>query len=206
MGEGTILLICSYEERMDENKSFSLPDDLPEPEDDGGADHLPGTIVPSVTLSATDGTAIDLSELAGRIVVYCYPKTGRPDEDVVPDDWDEIPGAQGCTPESCGFRDHYQELQDRGVSEVFGLSVQSSEYQREARDRLSLPFELLSDSSLEITKKFQLPTFEVAGDTFLKRLTFVLSDTRVEHVFYPVFPPDEHADEVVDWLETHPQD
>lgn len=122
---------------MGENESFPLPDDLPEPEDDGEADHLPGTTVPPVTLSATDGTAVDLSALAGRTVVYCYPKTGRPDEDVIPDGWDEIPGARGCTPEACGFRDHYRELQDRGVSEVFGLSVQSSEYQREARDRQS---------------------------------------------------------------------
>lgn len=191
---------------MGENESFPLPDDLPEPEDDGRADHLQGTTVPSVALSATDGTAVDLSEISGRIVVYCYPKTGRPDKDVIPDGWDEIPGAQGCTPESCGFRDHYQELQRLGITAVFGLSVQSSEYQREARDRLSLPFELLSDSSLELTNRFRLPTFEIAGETLLKRLTLVLSDARVEHVFYPVFPPDEHADEVVDWLETHPLD
>jgi peroxiredoxin len=186
---------------MDVKKSFPLPDDLPEPEDDGEADHLPGTTVPSVTVPATDGTMVDLSELSGRIVVYCYPKTGRPDKDVIPDGWDDIPGAQGCTPESCGFRDHYRELQDRGVTEVFGLSVQSSEYQSEARDRLELPFELLSDPSLELTNRLQLPTFEVTDDTLLKRLTLVLSDARVEHVFYPVFPPDEHADEVVDWLE-----
>lgn len=191
---------------MGENDSFPLPDDLPEPEDDGEADHLPGTTVPSVTVPATDGTAVDLSEHSGRIVVYCYPKTGRPDEDVIPDGWDKIPGAQGCTPESCGFRDHHQELKNHGVTEVFGLSVQSSEYQREARDRLSLPFELLSDSSLELTNRLHLPTFEVADETLLKRLTLVLSDTRIEHVFYPVFPPDEHADEVIDWLETHSPD
>lgn len=188
---------------MSENESFPLPDDLPEPEDDGEADHLPGTTAPSVTLSATDGTAVDLSEVSGRTVVYCYPKTGRPDKDVIPDGWDEIPGARGCTPESCGFRDHYQELLDRGVAEVFGLSVQSSEYQREARDRLGLPFELLSDSSLDFTDRLRLPTFEIAGERLLKRLTLVLSDGRIEHVFYPVFPPDEHAEEVVRWLETH---
>lgn len=191
---------------MGENDSFPLPDDLPEPEDDGSADHLPRTSVPSVALSATDGTAVDLSAFSGRIVVYCYPKTGRPDKDVIPDGWDEIPGAQGCTPESCGFRDHYQDLQNHGITEVFGLSVQSSEYQREARDRLSLPFELLSDSSLELTNRLRLPTFEVDGETLLERLTLVLSDARVEHVFYPVFPPDEHADEVVDWLEANPLD
>lgn len=191
---------------MSENESFPLPDGLPEPEDDGEADHLPGTVVPSVTLSATDGAAVDLSELSGRTIVYCYPKTGRPDEDVIPDGWDEIPGARGCTPESCGFRDHYRDLLDRGASEVFGLSVQSSEYQREVRDRLGLPFELLSDSSLEFTDQLTLPTFEIAGERLLKRLTLVLSDGRIEHVFYPVFPPDEHAAEVARWLETRPLD
>lgn len=191
---------------MSENESFPLPDDLPEPEDDGGADHLPGATVPSVTLSATDGTAVDLSAVSGRTIVYCYPKTGRPDEDVIPDGWEEIPGARGCTPESCGFRDHYRELLDRGASEVFGLSVQSSEYQREVRDRLELPFELLSDSSLTFTNQLRLPTFDVAGERLLKRLTLVLSDGRIEHVFYPVFPPDEHAEEVARWLETHPPD
>jgi peroxiredoxin len=191
---------------MSENESFPLPDGLPEPEDDGAADHLPGTTVPSVTLSATDGTAFDLSEFAGRTVVYCYPKMGRPDEDVIPDGWAEIPGARGCTPEACSFRDHHQELQERGVAEVFGLSVQSSEYQREAQDRLALPFELLSDAALDLTNSLRLPTFEVAGERFLKRLTLVLSDGQIEHVFYPVFPPDEHADEVIHWLENHPQD
>lgn len=191
---------------MSENESFPLPDGLPEPEDDGEADHLPGTTVPSVTLPATDGTAVDLSELSGRTIVYCYPKTGRPDEDVIPDGWDEIPGARGCTPESCGFRDHYRDLLDRGASEVFGLSVQSSDYQREVRDRLGLPFELLSDSSLEFTDQLRLPTFEIAGERLLKRLTLVLSDGRIEHVFYPVFPPDEHAAEVARWLETRPLD
>lgn len=191
---------------MVENESFPLPDDLPEPEDDGEADHLPGTTVPSVTLSVTDGTTLDLSEVAGRAVVYCYPKTGRPDEDVLPDRWAEIPGARGCTPESCSFRDHYQELEKRGVSEVFGLSLQSNEYQREARDRLELPFELLSDAGLDLTTSLGLPTFEVAGERFLKRLTLVLSDGQIEHLFYPVFPPDEHADEVLDWLKNHPRD
>lgn len=186
---------------MAEDQAFPLPDDLPEPEDDGAADHLPGTAVPGTALLATDGTSVDLSALAGRTVVYCYPKTGRPDEDVIPDGWEEIPGARGCTPEARGFRDHYRELRDRGVSEVFGLSVQSSEYQREARDRLDLPFELLSDASLEFADRLDLPTFEVAGERLLKRSTLVVSGGRVEHVFYPVFPPDEHAREVVEWLE-----
>lgn len=181
---------------------FLLPNDLPEPEDDGAANHLEGSDVPSVSLPVTDGSEIDLSELSGRTVVYCYPKTGRPDRDVIPDGWDEIPGARGCTPESCGFRAHYDELRDAGVSDVFGLSVQSTDYQREARDRLNLPFELLSDSSLEFAESLGLPTFEAGGETLLKRLTLVVLNGSIEHVFYPVFPPDEHADEVVGWLET----
>lgn len=187
---------------MTEDEAFPLPDDLPEPEDDGGADHLPGATVPTVSLPATDGTSVDLSTRPGRVIAYCYPKTGRPDRDVIPDGWDEIPGARGCTPESRGFREHYRELLNRGVSEVYGLSVQSTDYQREARDRLALPFELLSDSSLEFTRGLDLPTFEAGGEKLLERLTLVLSDGRVEHVFYPVFPPDEHAEEVLDWLDS----
>lgn len=167
---------------MADDSDFPLPDDLPEPADDGGADHLPGVAVPSVSLSSTDGTAVDLSTISGRTVVYCYPKTGRPDEDAIPDGWETIPGARGCTPEACGFRDHYQELRDRGVSAVFGLSVQSSAYQREARDRLELPFELLSDASFAFTDRLDLPMFEAAGERYLRRLTLVLADGEVEHV------------------------
>lgn len=147
---------------------------------------------------------VDLAALSGRIVVYCYPKTGRPDEDVIPDGWDEIPGARGCTPEARGFRDHYEVLRERDVTEVFGLSVQTSDYQREFRNRLDLPFELLSDTDLEFTRQLELPTFEVAGERLLKRLTLVLTSGRIEHVFYPVFPPDEHAAEIARWLKTHP--
>ena len=191
---------------MAENEDFPLPDDLPEPEDNGEADHLPGETAPAVPLTATGGTTVDLAALPGRTIVYCYPMTGRPDEDVTPDGWEVIPGARGCTPESCGFRDHHRELRDRGASAVFGLSLQSSEYQREARDRLGLPFELLSDAGCEFTDRLDLPTFEVAGERFLERSTLVLADGRIEHVFYPVFPPDEHAEEVVRWLERHPPD
>lgn len=188
---------------MAEDKHFPLPDDLPEPEDDGAADHLPNSTVPSVELSATDGSMVDLSKFTAPVVIYCYPRTGRPDRDVSPDYWEEIPGARGCTPESRGFRSQYQQLLDRGFSEVFGLSVQTTDYQREARNRLDLPFELLSDSSLEFTADLGLPTFEVEGITLLKRLTLVIADGRVKHVFYPVFPPDEHAEEVTQWAEKH---
>lgn len=191
---------------MTEDVDFPLPDDLPEPRDDGSADHLPDAAVPSVVLPATDGTSVDLADQSGRVVVYCYPKTGRPDRDVIPDGWEEIPGARGCTPESCGFRDHYRELLQRGVNAVYGLSVQSTAYQREARDRLRLPFELLSDSSLELTRRLDLPTFEAGGEELIERLTLVLSDGRIEHAFYPIFPPDEHAEEVLNWLETRDAD
>lgn len=183
------------------DESFPLPDDLPEPEDDGAADHLPGASVPSVPLQATDSEVVDFAALPGLTVVYAYPKTGRPDEDVIPDGWDAIPGARGCTPEACGFRDHHRELRDAGAADVFGLSLQTTDYQREVRDRLGLPFELLSDADLALTGALGLPTFEVEGEPFLERLTLVVDDGRIEHVFYPVFPPDEHAAEVVDWLE-----
>jgi len=186
---------------MAENEDFPLPDDLPEPEDNGEADHLPGETAPAVPLTATGGTTVDLAALPGRTVVYCYPMTGRPDEDVTPDGWEEIPRARGCTPESCGFRDHYAELRERGVEDVFGLSVQSTAYQREARDRLELSFELLSDAEMEFTEALGSPTFEAGGEVLLKRLTLVIADGRIEHVFYPVFPPGDHAEEVLDWLE-----
>lgn len=181
-------------------EEFPLPDDLPEPEDDGAADHLPERAVPSIALSATDGTSVDLSARSGPTVVYCYPKTGRPERDVTPDNWEEIPGARGCTPESRGFRDHYDRLLAAGADEVFGLSVQSTPYQREARDRLELPFELLSDAEMKLTDALGLPTFEAGGETLLERQTLVVLDGRIERVFYPVFPPDEHAAQVLEWL------
>ena len=181
-----------------------LPDDLPEPTDDGAADHLPGARLPSVSLPATDGPSVDLSTLAGRVVCYCYPMTGRPDRDVVPDGWSEIPGARGCTPESCGFRDHYRDLVDRGVDHVYGLSVGSTAHQREARDRLGLPYELLSDEAGRFAAALGLPTFSVAGETYLKRLTVVADEGQITRIFYPVFPPDEHAAEVLDWVAANP--
>ena len=141
---------------------------------------------------------MDLAGLSGRTVVYCYPRTGKPDEEP-PRGWNEIPGARGCTPQSCAFRDHFQELQAIGAG-VFGLSTQSAEYQKEAVERLHLPFELLSDSELAFARALRLPTFEVGTMTLIKRLTLILLDGRIEHVFYPVFPPDKNAQEVVAWL------
>jgi peroxiredoxin len=178
-----------------------LPDNLPVPVDDGACAHLVGLSIPSLTLPATSGGRVDLASLDGRTVVYAYPRTGRPDQDIPPG-WNEIPGARGCTPQSCAFRDHYAELQALGVR-VFGLSTQDTDYQREAKERLHLPFDLLSDANLAFARALDLPTFDVAGMTLIKRLTLILRDGVVEHVFYPVFPPDRNADEVIRWLGDH---
>jgi peroxiredoxin len=177
-----------------------LPDDLPEPTDDGAADHLPGARLPGTPLPATDGTTVDPSALEDTTVLYCYPMTGHPDRDDVPSGWSEIPGARGCTPEACGFRDHHQRLQTAGVTHVYGVSVQSTAAQREARDRLDLPYGLLSDEAGTFADALDLPTFTVQGERYLSRLTIVAKDGLIDHVFYPVFPPDEHAGEVLDWL------
>lgn len=177
---------------------YSLPEDLPVPVDDGASDHLPGMRVPSVLLASTSGELVDLASLPGTTVVYCYPRTGRPDRDV-PEGWNEIPGARGCTPQSCAFRDHYKELRGLGAR-VFGLSTQSTEYQREAAERLHLPFPLLSDEQLNFAFALQLPTFAFDSATLTKRLTLIINDGRIMKVFYPVFPPDKNAQEVIDWL------
>ena len=175
-----------------------LPKNLPRPTDDGAADHLQGMRVPPVSLISTAGETVDLSALPGRTVVYCYPLMGRPDSEM-PQGWDEIPGARGCTPQSCAFRDHHEELRTLGAR-VFGLSTQSTGYQREAVERLHLPYELLSDEDLVFAEASGLPTFEAGGTVLLKRLTMVIDDGRIEKVFYPVFPPDKNAEEVIAWL------
>ena len=175
-----------------------LPEGIPTPVDDGACDHLPGMRLPSVALSSTSGEPVDLSRLPGKTVVYCYPRTGRPGENV-PREWNEISGARGCTPQSCAFRDYHTELQALCVR-VVGLSTQDTGYQREAVERLHLPFELLSDEGLAFAKALNLPTFEAESMTLIKRLTLVIHDGRIEKVFYPVFPPGENAGEVVEWL------
>lgn len=178
--------------------SFPLPKGLPVPQDDGAAAHLPGSPLPSVALPDTAGAVVDLSASHGRWVIYVYPMTGRPGVSL-PEGWDGIPGARGCTPQSCGFRDHHEELAALGVG-VYGLSAQPSMEQREARERLHLPFELLSDPELSLKSALRLPTFRIAGMELYKRLTLIVRDGIVEHVFYPVFPPDRNADEVLAWL------
>ena len=151
-------------------------------------------------LISTAGEPVDLAALSGRTVVYCYPLTGRPDREL-PRGWDGIPGARGCTPQSCAFRDRHEELRALGAR-VFGLSTQDTAYQREAVERLRLPYELLSDEELRFAGALGLPTFEVAGAILLKRLTMIIDEGRIEKVFYPVFPPDRNAQEVVAWIST----
>jgi peroxiredoxin len=172
---------------------------VPRPEDDGAARHLPGTAVPPVALPATDGTGIVLAELPGRTVLYIYPMTGRPGL-ALPEGWDEIPGARGCTPQSCAFRDHYRELTATGADRVYGLSTQATDYQREAALRLHLPFPLLSDAALRLTTALRLPVMLVGGATLLKRMALIIEDGVIAHVFYPVFPPDRNAADVLEWL------
>jgi peroxiredoxin len=176
-----------------------LPPDIPIPQDDGAARHLAGTKLPDVELPATSGPPVNLSKLKGRIVVYIYPRTGVPGVDA-PAGWDDIPGARGCTPQSCGFRDHFAALRALGVAGVFGLSTQDTDYQREAAQRLHLPFPLLSDAAMKLARALPLPTFSVAGVTLLKRMALVIDDGAIVKVFYPVFPPDKNAQEVISWL------
>lgn len=177
-----------------------LPPDIPAPVDDGAARHLTGMKWPDLSLPATDGRTVNVSMLKGRTVVYIYPRTGVPGV-ALPEGWDMIPGARGCTPQSCGFRDHHAELKQLGVTEVFGLSTQDTAYQQEAVSRLHLPFPLISDEGLALTRALELPTFIVAGMTLLKRMVLVIDDGTIVKVFYPVFPPDKSAEEVVAWIE-----
>ena len=176
----------------------TLLEGLPEPTDDGACDHLPDLDLPSVPLTSTSGDRVDLSALTGTTVVYCYPLTGRPDQEL-PGGWDEIPGARGCTPQSCAFRDHHADLRDLGAR-VFGLSTQTSAYQQEAAQRLHLPFPLLSDENLELARALDLPTFDAEGMTLVKRVTLIVEDGEIRKVFYPVFPPGRNAEEVILWL------
>jgi peroxiredoxin len=178
---------------------YTLPADLPIPQDDGACAHLAGMRVPSVALPATGGSLVDIARLSGRTIVYCYPRTGRPDQEM-PTGWNQIPGARGCTPQSCAFRDHYDDLRQLGIAAVYGLSTQDTAYQQEVARRLHLPFELLSDEALAFASALKLPTFKVDGMTLIKRLTLIVHDGVIEHVFYPVFPPDTNAPAIVHWL------
>lgn len=175
-----------------------LPEGLVAPVDDGACDHLPGLRLPALALPATTGPSVDLSSLPGLTVLYAYPRTGQPDQPL-PTDWDVIPGARGCTPQSCAFRDHHAELAAAGAR-VFGLSTQDTAYQTEAAGRLHLPFPLLSDAEGGLARALNLPTFQVDGMTLLRRVTLILHDGVIQKVFYPVFPPDQNAAQVLAWL------
>lgn len=173
---------------------------IPAPADDGGAAHLAGMTIPSVSLLASDDTSVDLSTLQGRTVVFAYPRTGEPGKIALVDDWDMIPGARGCTPQTCAFRDLFAELKAAGAAHVFGLSTQSNAYQTEMASRLHLPFPVLSDEKLDFARALKLPTMEVAGLTLIKRMALIIDEARIRHVFYPVFPPDRNAADVLQWL------
>jgi peroxiredoxin len=184
------------------NDLYNIPSDLPVPVDDGAARHLVGMHVPEITLVSTANRRLNMVDVAReRTVIYCYPRTGKPGA-AIPKGWDEIPGARGCTPETCSFRDHYKQLREL-KTQVFGLSTQTTDYQQEVVQRLHLPFEILSDADFAFTNALRLPTFEFEGVRLLKRLTLILSSGKIEKVFYPVFPPDKHAEEVVAWLAKH---
>jgi peroxiredoxin len=188
---------------MQPQTDFPLPPDLPRPVDDGAADHLAGLPMPRLPLPSTAGNMVDLSELsAPRTVLYCYPMTGVPGKPL-PEGWDLIPGARGCTPQACSFRDHHQELAAL-KADVFGFSTQTPEYQREMAQRLHLPFQVLSDAEFKVCDALRLPIFEVTGMRLVKRLTLIVRGGRIEHVFYPVFPPNESADQVLRWLRANP--
>ena len=183
---------------------YGLPDNLPVPMDDGSAAHLVGLTIADLSLTASDGSTVKLDEVsAGRWLVFVYPTTGVPGEKM-PTGWDEIPGARGCTPEACGFRDNLRELLDAGLDAVYGLSTQGTQFQRELSERLHLPYPMLSDPTHALGEQLRLPTFEAGGSRFYTRLTLVIRGRTIEHVFYPIFPPNEHARNVLEWLLTHP--
>jgi peroxiredoxin len=182
---------------------LDLPTGLPVPQDDGACDHLIDMRMPELWLPSTDGHPVHLGQIGGRTVVYCYPRTGQPDQPI-PDSWDAIPGARGCTPQSRGFRDQYGALVGAGASHLFGLSTQDTNYQKEAVERLELPFPLLSDRELSLVRALKLPTFQFDSRTLIKRLTLIIDEGRITKVFYPIFPPDKSAEETLEWLRQNP--
>jgi peroxiredoxin len=199
------LVICRYARSVIDCRMsrFDLPTDLPRPVDDGACAHLTDFRIPSVKLPATNGGSVDLSQLPGRTIVFCYPRTGRPNEPV-PQEWDAIPGARGCTPQVCSFRDSYQALIEAGADQIFGLSTQDTDYQKEVAERLHLPYPLLSDNMFLLGRALRFPTFDFADMTLIKRLTLIIDKGVITNVFYPVFPPDESANETLRWLKEHP--
>lgn len=180
----------------------TFPSDIPVPQDDGACNHLTGKDFPSLEIPSTAGNVVDISSLSGVTILFCYPRTAAPDE-TVPDSWNEIPGARGCTPQACSFRDASKEFLELGVSHIFGASTQDTPYQQEVKQRVGLPYQLLSDESLALQKALNLPTFEWQGKKLIKRLSMVIEDGKILKVFYPVFPPSESANEVLKWMKNY---
>lgn len=195
-------LVAAARESDAANPNLTLPAGLPEPIDDGAADHLPGRRLPGLVLPSTDGEPVDLGSLTGRVLIYVFPMTGVPGRDM-PDGWDSIPGARGCTSQNCDMRDHYAELVQAGVDRVLGLSSQPLAYQHQVAEALRLPYPLLTDEGLDLAEDPGLPTFTVGDLTLYRRQALVLVDGVVEHVFHPVFPPDKHAETVLRWIRGH---
>ena len=183
--------------------SFELPSVLPVPEDDGACSHLTGLQIPEISLASTTGDSVNLARIGGRTILFCYPRTGEPGQPV-PLAWDQIPGARGCTPQCRAFRDRHSELISAGAAHLFGLSTQQTDYQREAANRLNLPYPLLSDHDLKLARALMFPTFEFNSMTLVKRLTLIIDEGRITHVFYPVFPPDQSARQTLEWLKANP--
>ncbi|KAF5378537.1 hypothetical protein D9615_007192 [Tricholomella constricta] len=178
---------------------LDFPSNLPVPVDDGACAHLNGITLPSFTLTSTSAGTVDLSSLKGLTIVFCYPRTGAPGE-TVPESWNLIPGARGCTPQACSFRDTSAELRGLGVSHIFGFSTQDTAYQAELKERLHLPYDLLSDEELKWAEALKLPTFEWEGRRLVKRLAIAVEDGKIVKTWYPIFPPDRSAHEVIEWL------
>ncbi len=199
-------LVGQMQEVDSSNPNLSpLPSDLVAPEDDGSANHLPGQAMPSLDLPSTDGERVNLAELGtGRTLIYVFPMTGAPEADM-PEGWDAIPGARGCSPHNCDMRNHYAELMQNGVNRVFGLSSQPVEYQQVLAQALQLPYPLLTDETMELGSSLHLPTIRAEGLTVYQRLALLINDGVIEHVFFPVFPPDQHARVVLEWLAATPE-
>nr|WP_084407048.1 GNAT family N-acetyltransferase [Pedobacter panaciterrae] len=189
-----------FEIDIEDSDLKELPEDLMPPVNDGACSHLPGVIIPNLSLWTTEGKKVLLSNLQGLLVIYCYPMTGAPGI-VLPEGWDAIPGARGCTPQACSFRDHYSQLRELNAA-VYGISTQSTEILKKEKARIHLPFELISDQDLCFAKALKLPVFEVQGTSYLKRVTLIFSEGKIIKYFYPVFPPDRNGEEVLKFLKS----